>query len=259
MEHGNRGRNLALYIDFDNIAIGFRDGRGKLFEIRRVLNRLLEKGRIITKRAYADWKHYPRYKDELHAHGIELIEIPKRSMTGKNSADIRLVVDAMDLCHTNAHIDTFVIVSGDSDFSPLVSKLRENNKLIIGVGLRDSSSNLLVENCDEFIFYEDIEKEEESSSQSLGKKTIPKEKLPAMKQLVSTINALIREDTEVLYASLVKDTIKRKNPSFSENSLGYANFGEFLEEAQKLGVLEVTRDKERGGTWVVTKLKGLSR
>lgn len=258
MEHATRGRNLALYIDFDNIAIGFRDKRGKLFEIRRVLDRLLEKGRIITKRAYADWKHYPKYKDELHAHAIELLEIPKRSLTGKNSADIRLVVDAMDLCHTNAHIDTFVIVSGDSDFSPLVSKLRENNKQIIGVGLRDSSSNLLVENCDEFIFYEDIEKDEDRG-ENLGKKTIPQNMQPVMKLLVSTINALIREDTEVLYASLIKDTLKRKNPSFSENGLGYANFGEFLEEAQKLGVLEVTRDKNRGGTWVVTKLKGLGR
>ena len=251
-------RNLALYIDFDNIAIGFKTKNGAKLDIRMVLNRLLEKGRIITKRAYADWHFYSKYKDELHAHGIELIEIPKRSMTGKNSADIRLVVDAIDLCHTNPHIDTFVIFSGDSDFSPLVSKLRENNKNIIGIGMRESSSNLLVENCDEFLFYENLGMEEQREVPALGK-TIPKEKLPAMKQLVSAVNALLREDTEILLASLVKDTIKRKNPSFSESSLGYGNFGEFLEDAARFDILEVTRDKTRGGTWVVTKLKGLTK
>lgn len=251
-------RNLALYIDFDNIAIGFKSKNGSKLDIRMVLNRLLEKGRIITKRAYADWHFYSKYKDELHAHGIELIEIPKRSMTGKNSADIRLVVDAIDLCHTNTHIDTFVIFSGDSDFSPLVSKLRENNKTIIGIGMRESSSNLLVENCDEFLFYENLGAEEKAQESTITK-TMPKDKLSAMKQLVSAVNALLREGTEILLASLIKDTIKRKNPSFSENSLGYSNFGEFLEDAARQDILEVTRDKTRGGTWVVTKLKGLSK
>jgi uncharacterized protein (TIGR00288 family) len=249
-------RSMALFIDFDNIAIGFKGKRGAKVNIRLILDRLLEKGRIITKRAYADWHHYTVSKDELHLQGIELIEIPKRGITGKNSADIRLVVDAIDLCHKNQHIDTFVIVSGDSDFSPLVSKLRENNKNIIGMGMRDSSSSLLVENCDEFIFYEDLGKEEKASEKVISKQQIPEKKIPAMKALVSSINALMREDTEVLYGSLIKDTIKRKDPSFSESALGYRSFGDFLEDAQKLDVIEVIRDRNKGGTWVVTKLKG---
>jgi uncharacterized protein (TIGR00288 family) len=252
-------RNLALYIDFDNMAIGFKNKRSQKFNIRLVLNRLLEKGRIITKRAYADWDHYGTYKQELHAHGIDLIEIPKRSMTGKNSADIRLVVDAIDLCHTNQHLDTFVIVSGDSDFSPLVSKLRENNKTIIGIGMKDSTSNLLVENCDEFIFYEDIGDEVKRSDKVMDKKGVPTTKLRGLKLLVKAINALLREGTEILYSSLIKDTMKRMDPSFSESALGYSNFGEFLEDAQRHDVLDASRDQARGGTWVVTKLKGLGR
>lgn len=251
-------RNLALYIDFDNIAIGMKGKSGQL-DMKLVLGRLLEKGRVITKRAYADWHFYSKYKDELHMAGIELIEIPKRKMTGKNSADIRLVVDAIDLCHTNPHLDTFVIFSGDSDFSPLVGKLRENNKTTIGIGLRDSTSMLLVENCDEFIFYEDLGAEEKRSEKALGKGAIPQDKLPAMKQLVAAINALLREGTEVLYASLIKDTMKRKDPGFSESAHGCGNFGEFLELAQSFNVLDAARDKNRGGTWVVTKLKGLGR
>jgi uncharacterized protein (TIGR00288 family) len=249
-------RNMALFIDFDNIAIGFNGKRGARVNMRLIMERILEKGRIITKRAYADWHHYTKSKDELHLQGIDLIEIPKRGITGKNSADIRLVVDAIDLCHTNHHIDTFVIVSGDSDFSPLVSKLRENNKTIIGIGMRDSSSSILVDNCDEFLFYDDLGKEDKDSDKALAKGAIPKEKLPAMKSLVSSINALLREDTEILYGSLIKDAIKRKNPSFSESALGYSSFGEFLEDAQQFDVIEVIRDKNKGGTWVVTKLKG---
>jgi uncharacterized protein (TIGR00288 family) len=252
-------RNLALYIDFDNMAIAFKNKRNQKFNISLVMNRLLEKGRIITKRAYADWDHFNNYKNELHSHAIDLLEIPKRSMTGKNSADIRLVVDAIDLCHTNQHIDTFVIVSGDSDFSPLVSKLRENNKTIIGIGMKDSSSALLVDNCDEFIFYEDIGAEAKRSDKAIEKKGVPTTKLNGMKLLVATINALLREGTDVLYSSLIKDTMKRMNPAFSESTLGYSNFGEFLEDAQKHDVLECSRDKTRGGTWVVTKLKGLGR
>ncbi len=254
-----QSRNLALFIDFDNVAIGVRGARKPRFDIRLVLDRMLEKGRIITKKAYADWHFYSKEKDQLHAAGVELVEIPKRSMTGKNSADIRLVVDAMDLCHTNTHIDTFVIVSGDSDFSPLVAKLRENNKLIIGIGMRESTSDLLVENCDEFIYYEDIGQEAAQSESSLGKSKIPEEKAPSFRLLVSTINALLREGTEVLYGSLIKDTMRRKNPSFSEGNMGYSNFGDFLEEAQRYDIVEVTRDKARGGTWVVTKLKGVRR
>ncbi len=249
-------QNLALFIDFDNIAIGMK-GKKNNFEIRLVLDRLLEKGRIIAKKAYADWKYYDKYKAALHQHAIELIDIPKRSVTGKNSADIRLVVDALDLCHTNTHINTFVIVSGDSDFSPLVGKLRENNKMVVGIGMKDSTSVLLVENCDEFLYYEELGEELKRSEGKQGQTRLPKEKLPAFKAVVTAINALIREGQEVLYASMVKDTIKRKNPSFNESGYGYSNFGELLEDAMKHGVLDAHRDKERGGTWVVTKLKGL--
>ncbi len=252
-------RNLALFVDFDNVAIGLKTSRKGKFEIRRILDRLLEKGRIITKKAYADWHYHTSYKAEMHAQAFELIDIPKRSMTGKNSADIRLVVDAMDLCHTNTHLDTFVIVSGDSDFSPLVGKLRENNKTIIGIGMRDSSSALLVDNCDEFLFYEELGVEEVRETGELDKSRIPKKKLPALRLLVSTTNALIREGTDVLYASLIKDTIKRKSPSFNESAYGYGNFGELLEDAQQYGVLETARDKTRGGTWVVTKLMGFRK
>ncbi len=251
-------RNLALFIDFDNIAIGMKGSRKAKFEIRLVLDRLLEKGRIITKKAYADWKFYDTYKAELHAHGIELTDIPKRNVTGKNSADIRLVVDAMDLCHTKAHVDTFVILSGDSDFSPLVSKLRENNKTVLGIGLRESSSSLLVDNCDEFIFYENLGEEERRTESDLGKERIPPAKQPAFKQLVSAINALIREDVDTLTAALIKDTIKRKSPGFNETSFGYATFSDLLEDAERHNVLETARDKSRGSL-VVTKLKGYKK
>ncbi|MCA9785287.1 MAG: NYN domain-containing protein [Calditrichaeota bacterium] len=250
-------RNLALFIDFDNIAIGLRESRKNGFEIRLVLDRLLEKGRIIAKKAYADWKYYDRYKAALHSHNIELIDIPKRSVTGKNSADIRLVVDALDLCHTNPHINTFAIISGDSDFSPLVSKLRENNKLVVGIGMKDSTSMLLVENCDEFLYYEDLSEPEKEPERQAGAPKVPKEKAAAFRAVVQAVNALIREGHEILYASLVKDTIKRKNPSFNESSWNYANFGELLEDAMKFDVLEANRDRARGGTWVITKLKGL--
>ena len=252
-------RNLALFIDFDNIAIGMKGSRKAKFEVRLVLDRLLEKGRIITKRAYADWKYYDAYKAELHAHGIELTDIPKRSATGKNSADIRLVVDAMDLCHTKAHLDTFVILSGDSDFSPLVSKLRENDKVVVGIGLRESSSSLLVDNCDEFIFYENLGEEERRTESDLGREKIPQAKVPAFRQLVSALNALLREDIETLSASLIKDTIKRKSPSFDESTFGYKSFSDLLEDAQKHDVVELSREKGPRGSLIVTKLKGYKK
>ena len=241
-------KNLALFIDFDNIALGLR-GSAKKFRIRLVLERLLEKGKIIIKKAYADWSHYPEYKSELHAAGIEMIEIPKRSQSGKNSADIRLAVDAMDLCWSKEHLDTFVILSGDSDFSPLVSKLRENNKSVIGIGVRESSSALLVENCDEFIFYEDLAAE---NVPALG--ALPKGKAQAFALLVSTVAALIRENKDVLHGSMVKDTLKRKHPSFTESSYGYSSFSALLEDARDQGILEIARNQKAGGTWLVTGL-----
>ena len=241
-------KNLALFIDFDNIALGLK-GSAKKFRIRLVLERLLEKGKIIIKKAYADWSHYPEYKNELHAAGIEMIEIPKRHLSGKNSADIRLAVDAMDLCWSKEHLDTFVILSGDSDFSPLVAKLRENNKSVIAMGVRESSSALLIENCDEFIFYEDLTAESTPALDAL-----PRGKAQAFAFLVSTVQALIRENKEVLYGSMVKDTLKRKHPSFTESSYGFSSFSELLEDARDQGIVEIARNQKAGGTWVVTGL-----
>ncbi len=253
MNKTNQEKNLALFIDFDNIALGLRASRRKRFDVRLVLERLLEKGKIIVKKAYADWSHFGEYKEKLHAAGIELIDIPKRQMTGKNSADIRMVVDAMDLCYTKEHLDTFVILSGDSDFSPLVSKLRENDKSVIGIGVRKSCSNLLIDNCDEFIFYDDL-RSGQTKSQTLG--TFPADKAEVFKFLVSTVNALIRENKDVLYSSLIKDTMKRKQPSFTEQSYGYSSFGDLLEDAKSHGIVEITRDPKAGGTYIVTKLSG---
>lgn len=251
MEQKSEEQNLALFIDFDNIALGLKQSPIKKFEIRLVLERLLEKGKIVIKRAYADWSNYTEYKSELHSTGIELIEIPKRQISGKNSADIRLVVDAMDLCYAKEHIDTFVIVSGDSDFAPLVCKLRENNKSAIGIGIRNSSSELLIHNCDEFIFYDDLARE---AAPTASMATIPKEKAHVFRFLVLTIRALIREGKEVLYSSMIKDTMKRKQPSFDEGRYGYSTFGDLLEDAQKYGIVEITRDSKAGGTYVVTSL-----
>ncbi len=246
-------QNLALFIDFDNIAMGVRGSKLGRFDVRLVIERLLEKGNIIVKKAYADWSRYPEYKRDFHEAAIELIEIPKRQMTGKNSADIRMVVDAMDLSYTKEHLDTFVIVSGDSDFSPLVSKLRENNKSVIGIGIRRSTSDLLVNNCDEFIYYDDLVSEGRRPP-TLDR--VPANKVPAFQLLVSTVQALIRENKEIIYSSMVKDTMKRKQPSFNEGSYGYSSFGEMLEDAKRFGILEITRDQKAGGTYVVMGFGG---
>jgi uncharacterized protein (TIGR00288 family) len=247
----NEERNLALFIDFDNIALGLKSVPSHKFEIRLVIERLLEKGKIIIKKAYADWSHYPQYKNELHGAGIELIEIPKRHIAGKNSADIRLTVDAMDLCWAKEHLDTFVIVSGDSDFSPLVAKLRENDKSVIGLGMRDSSSDLLIKNCDEFIFYEDLggEREREPTLDAL-----PKKKAQVFRLLSSTVQALIRENKDTLHSSMVKDTMKRKQPSFTEGSYGYSSFSELLEDARSQGIVEIARNQKASGSYVITGL-----
>src|SRR5512136_219375 len=240
---------LAVFIDFENLALGFRGKRDRRFEIRKVLERLVEKGKLIVKKAYADWADYAEYKKPLHEAAIELIEIPKRAMTGKNSADIRLCVDALDLCYSKEHIDTFVIVSGDSDFSPLVSKLKENGKRVIGLGMKESSSNLLVNNCDEFIYYEDLER-------PLGippkiEQDLPEKKKEAFQLLIDSVVALVRENKEVLWSSMVKETMKRKKPSFNESYHGYRAFSDLLEDAEKEGIIQLRTDT-RSGTYVIT-------
>ncbi len=244
---------IALFIDFENIALGLRGKKAKTFDVQMILERLLEKGRIIVKRAYADWTRYTEYRRDLHEAAIELIEIPARVQTGKNSADIRLVVDALDLCYTKEHLDTFVVVSGDSDFSPLVSKLKENNKQVIGLGLRDATSNLLAANCDEFLYYEDVIKQ---TVKPIGGTTeAPSKKQEAFTILLDAIGALLRENKDILYSSMIKDTIKRKRPAFNESSYGFRSFSELLEEAARQGLVQLTRDMRSGGTYVVTEVR----
>jgi uncharacterized protein (TIGR00288 family) len=242
-------QNIGLFIDFDNIAISIRDTKFGKVKIKLILERLLEKGNIIVKKAYADWSDFKEYKDELHECAIELIEVPKNYIGGKNSADIRLVVDAMDLCFTKEHLDTFVIVSGDSDFSPLVSKLRENNKTVIGLGIKHTSSHLLQDNCDEFIFYDDLEKTIPEPPQL---NNVPKEKVKIFRFLISTLQALMRENRELIFSSMIKQTMKRKIPSFDEGNYGYSSFSEFLEDASHYGLIEIERNQRGSGTYVVT-------
>jgi len=241
-------RTLAVFIDFENIALGFKGKKDKRFDIQKVLERLVEKGKIIVKKAYADWDGYSDYKRALHEAAIELIDIPKRSVSGKNSADIRLVVDSIDLCYSKEHIDTFVIVSGDSDFSPLVSKLKENGKRVIGLGMKESSSHLLINNCDEFIYYEDLERPVGTPPKI--EQDLPKPKKEAFQLLVDSVVALVRENKEVLWSSMIKETMKRKKPSFNESYHGYRTFSDLLEDAEKEGIVRLKTDP-RSGTYVV--------
>lgn len=247
-------RQLAVFIDFENLALGVRNKDDRI-EIRRVLDRLLEKGKVIVKVAYADWNRFREYTTVLHENGIELIEIPRRAQTGKNSADIRLCVDAMDLSWSKEHIDTFVIVSGDSDFSPLVAKLKENGRGVIGIGMKASTSPLLANGCDEFIYYEDLEAEAPPEPEG-GK--APRDKDDAFRLLSETVRALEREGFEGPQASLVKDTMKRKRPAFSETALGYGSFSDLLEDAQKAGLVTL-RANERSGTWSVASTASATR
>lgn len=242
-------RSLAVFIDFENLALGFQ-GRRDRFEISRVLERLVEKGKIIAKKAYADWSRFKEYTAPLHECAIELVEIPRRSQTGKNSADIRLCVDAMDLAYAKEHIDTFVIVSGDSDFSPLVSKLKENGKHVIGLGMQDSTSNLLRDNCDEFIYYEDLGKTTTLAPDIPAH--LPEAKQKAFALLLESMLALRRENKEILWSSMIKDTMKRKRPQFNEAYHGYRTFSELLEDAQREGLLELETDS-RSRTYKVTR------
>lgn len=242
-------RALAVFIDFENLALGFQ-GRRERFDIARVLERLVEKGKIVAKKAYADWSRFGNYTAPLHESAIELVEIPRRAQTGKNSADIHLCVDAMDLAASKEHIDTFVIVSGDSDFSPLVSKLKENGKHVIGLGMQPSTSDLLRDNCDEFIYYEDLGKA--PAVTPAMNHQLPENKKKAFALLLESLQALRRENKEVLWSSMIKDTIKRKKPSFNETYHGYRTFGALLEDAEKEGLLELDTDK-RSRTYVVTR------
>jgi uncharacterized protein (TIGR00288 family) len=239
---------LALFIDFENLALGIRDVKLKSFDITKVLERLVEKGKIIFKKAYADWSSYKQYKRPLHEAGIELIDIPQRRISGKNSADIKMVVDAMDLCYSKEHINYFVIASGDSDFAPLVSKLKENDKTVIGVGIRESTSELLAANCDEFIFYDDLVAH--ARRKQPGLESLPKKKRECFKLVLDAVEALEREDKEIIWGSMVKQTIKRKQPSFNEATYGYSNFSELLEDGAKLGMFKITRDQKRGTHYI---------
>jgi uncharacterized protein (TIGR00288 family) len=237
-------QRLALFIDFENIALGVRDAQYKKFDIHLVLQRLIEKGRIVYKKAYSDWTRYSEYKREFHEAAIELIDIPQRNYSAKNSADIRMVVDAMDLVASKGHITTFVICSGDSDFSPLVSKLKENDKSVIGVGVKNSTSNLLISNCDEFIFYEDLVRETRALPTI---DNLPKKKQEVFRLVIDSIQALGRENYDVIWGSMIKQTMQRKQPYFNESYYGYKSFSELLEDAQRHGILSMKKDAKSGG------------
>lgn len=292
-------RNIAVFCDFENVAIGVKEANYPDFRIRPILERLLLKGSIVVKKAYCDWDRYKEFKRDMHEAAFELIEIPHVRQSGKNSADIRMVVDALDLCYTKSHIDAFVVISGDSDFSPLISKLKENGKSVIGIGVRGSASSLLIGNCDEFIFYEDLvqiktpknapakkppeKKSPEATKPAKGavktRGAATRSEKPAMEKVlfddegraagitelsaeekksraieivVSTVEQLVAErgGEGAFAASLIKNTIKRIHPGFSESEYGYSAFGKILDDAQKKGVLVVER--KEGGAVIVS-------
>jgi len=254
-------RNMALFCDFENVALGVRDEKYTAFDIQKVLERLLLKGNIVVKKAYCDWERYKEFKAPMHEAAFELIEIPHVRQSGKNSADIRMVVDALDLCYTKSHVDTFVIISGDSDFSPLVSKLRENNKAVIGVGVKSSTSDLLIANCDEFIFYDDLVRESgkprrsrrKTSAKKVGNKSVAKsdddKQQDALDLVMETIEALLKErgSEEKVWGSMVKQALKRRKPGFNEAYHGFRNFGQLLEEAQARKLITLVADEKSGG------------
>lgn len=254
MPGNHEARNLAVFCDFENVALGVREARYAQFDMEKVLERLLLKGSIVVKKAYCDWERYKEFKAAMHASAFELIEIPHVRQSGKNSADIRLVVDALDLCYTKSHVDTFVIVSGDSDFSPLVSKLRENAKTVIGVGVKNSSSDLLIANCDEFIYYDDLVRAEEQKRRAAKKRreAAPAgedKKQEAFDLIVETLQALIAErgEGERIWGSMVKQALKRRKPGFNESYYGFRAFSDLLEEAQDKGLVKLEPDEKSGG------------
>jgi len=254
--------SMALFCDFENIALGVRDANYEKFDIGKVLERLLLKGSIVVKKAYCDWERYKAFKAPMHEASFELIEIPHVRQSGKNSADIRMVVDALDLCYTKAHVDTFVIISGDSDFSPLVSKLRENAKAVIGVGVKNSTSDLLIANCDEFIYYDDLVRakrkapaKKRASKAATATAEAPKpsadedRRMEALELAIETIEALVAErgDEETIWGSMVKQALRRRKPGFNEAFYGYRSFNELLEDAASHGMLMLERDDKSGG------------
>ncbi len=272
---------MALFCDFENVALGVRDARYSAFDIRKVIERILLKGNIVVKKAYCDWERYKDFRRSMHEAAFELIEIPHVRQSGKNSADIRMVVDALDLCYTKSHVDTFVIISGDSDFSALVSKLRENNKLVIGVGVKQSSSDLLIANCDEFIFYDDLVRDTEKQAKAKARRrtrggkqvaqsgdvadvaavadapaTEPEpepgeeeKRQRAVDLVLETVEDLFEErgEEDKVWGSMVKQAIKRRNPGFNEAYHGFRTFGRLLEEAQTRKLLELALDEKSGG------------
>jgi len=261
MASQNDNRNLALFCDFENVALGVREARYAEFDVKKVLERLLLKGSIVVKKAYCDWERYKDFKKAMHEAAFEMIEIPHVRMSGKNSADIRMVVDALDLCYTKAHVDTFVIISGDSDFSPLVSKLRENNKTVIGVGVKNSSSDLLIANCDEFIYYDDLVREQKRRPARRKPAAAPNAPKPpaadgekdrkqeALDLVMETVEALLAErgSEEKLWGSMVKQALKRRQPGFNESYYGFRSFGKLLDEAEARNLLALEHDEKSGG------------
>jgi uncharacterized LabA/DUF88 family protein len=270
MTHTPEVTNMALFCDFENIALGVQDAKYEKFDIGKVLERLLLKGSIVVKKAYCDWERYKSFKAPMHEASFELIEIPHVRQSGKNSADIRMVVDALDLCYTKSHVETFVIISGDSDFSPLVSKLRENDKVVIGVGVKNSTSDLLIANCDEFIFYDDLVREKRRQARKAtarapaapkaapkgppteppmpGKKTEEERRQEGLELMLETIEALVTErgGDEKVWSSMVKQALKRRKPGFNESYYGFRSFNAMLDEAEQRGNVTLERDEKSG-------------
>lgn len=243
-------RKMAFFVDFENIAIGIEEAKYGRFDLERIQRRFAEKGKVLFKRAYANWDRYTQYRRQFHNASIELFDIPKSTRSGKNAADIQMVVDALELCYTKDHIDVFILASGDSDFSPLVSKLRENDKYVIGFGVKNSVSPHLISNCDEFIFYEDVVKK---APKRKRKANIPPKKQELFDILMDAITGLARENYDVIWSSMIKQTIKRQIPSFDEHNYGYSIFSEVLRDAAKHKLIEVEIDK-RSGSLILTKI-----
>lgn len=251
---------MAIFADFENVAIGAEEAKYNRFDISKVMERVLVKGNVVVRKAYCDWSRYAKFKRDMHEANFELIDIPHLRQSGKNSADIRMVVDALDLAYTKPHIDTFVMISGDSDFSPLVSKLRENNKIVIGVGVKQSTSDLFVANCDEFLFYDDlVRKKPQRKAKQATRKAAPKKKGTekqdeAVELVLETIETMqdTRGDDDLIWGSMIKQAIKRKNPGFNESYYGFRGFNSVLEEAKERGLLRLEADEKSGGYLVRT-------